>query len=106
MKLATLILFCSLLAFAQPVPTNSAPSQFITNNGTVYRRWSPPQAQVSEKLIELRWNPYTNAWFTVERSTNLVDWVAFTNVEIWRTNLFLPSTNDHEFFRVGASYTP
>jgi len=52
----------------------------------------------------LCWDAYTNVWFNLEVSTNLVDWCFFTNVPVWKTNLIVSTTEPVQFFRIKTCY--
>ncbi len=81
-------------AFGQPVPPT------ITNR---VAHLPIPYHQVAVTNIELRWDKYTNAWFTIWGTTNMVDWYPVTNVFIGATNQFIPITKPNEFFRIETS---
>lgn len=110
MKFLALILLLLLALAAEgqlpPVPTNAAPQVFVTNNGVVYRRWSPPLAQSSQAVVELRWAPYTNCYFEVLGTTNAAgtNWYHVTNVWIGATNVVLPMARAEEYFTVRTIY--
>lgn len=81
MMLALLLCHVAAAQMLPPIPTNMVPMEI-----------EPPANVVPVTDIVVSWQPYTNAWFELQGSTNLVDWYFKTNMPIWTTNITIPKS--------------
>lgn len=92
MKPTIAILWFALTAVAQvpflpAIPTNHIA---ITNR---------PAHVVAVTNIVLTWQ-YTDAWFEVDSSTDMINWYWKTNVPIQATHVVIPIIGPFEFYKV------
>lgn len=80
------------------------PSVVIRTN--LQHRYPVPLNQVARTNITLAFDPYTNIWFEVDGSTDLVNWYWKTNIPVWQTNITFPMNQNQEFYRILTTNSP
>jgi len=91
-------LTCAAIARAQMpnVRASALPPKIASASKAMKKSMATP----SRKIV-LSWNQYTNVYFQVEGTTNLLDWYFVTNIfPKWPTNCALPMNRQAEFFRI------
>lgn len=91
------VLLLVLAATAAPTPQKGA--TLLMRRTSFAPSGVPATVAPAVTNIVLSWDPYTNAFFVLEGSTNLTTWYPVTNAPIWQTNVTVPARQPAEFFR-------